>query len=329
MQIRLRNKEEKQMHLRVGSSYSLHGLMSYEVVSKQIEEVASANLNCIEFGMQRNSLNWSRGKPGAPFPSENYCRKLHDLISELSISASIHAPYSIVITSDEPGKTQFAKATMTATARIASYLGATHITFHCGSRGPGRKGLERAKIVFKEMLQAKNSRGYSIEYSPEVAGKLNSLGSFYEILELAEDCGTLFTWDIAHDYARGGRVTSFKLLNSRLDEIESRLDISSKCRLPIHISGIVGTKAGEKYHTPLDKGDGVPWELFLTVLKETGFIDKCSIVCESQARKPSGEWSRLADARKIRDFCLSETLVTKWTPRKPALESFFQNEETI
>ncbi|MFX0114374.1 MAG: TIM barrel protein, partial [Candidatus Hodarchaeota archaeon] len=300
-----------------------------EVVSKEVEELASKNLNCVEFGMQRSSLNWSRGKPGAPFPSEAYCQKLCDLISELSLSTSIHAPYSIVITSDEPGKTQFAKATMTATTRVASYLEATHITFHCGSRGSGRKGLERAKIVLKEMLEVKNNRGYNIEYSPEVAGKVNSLGSFYEVLELAEDCGTLFTWDIAHDFARGGRVTSFKLLNSRLDEIESRLDFSSKRRLPIHISGIVGTKSGEKFHTPLDEGDGVPWELFLTVLKQTGFIDKCSIICESQAPDPPADWSRLVDAAKIRDFCLSKTLVTKWIPRKPALDAFFQSDETI
>lgn len=298
--------------------------MSHKQVLAQIDSVHSNELNCIEFGMQRSSLNWSKGRPGAPYPSEEFAKKIANRLEELGVSSSIHAPYSIVVTSDEPGKTQFAKATMTATARVACLIGATHITFHCGSRGMGRRGLERAKIIFMEMLEARDHRNHKIEYSPEVAGKINSLGSFHEILELAEYCGTFLTWDIAHDFARGARVTSFKELISRLDQIESRLDFSSKRRFPIHISGIVGGKRGEKYHVPLGEGDGVPWELFLTVLKQTGFLNKCSIICESQKRDDSSNWSRLTDAKKIREFCLSKEAVTKWIPNKPALSSFLE-----
>lgn len=315
------------MDLRVGSSYALHGLISYENVSQQLKSLTLGNLNCIEFSMQRSSLNWTRGRPGAPFPSETLCKKIRGYMEKVGINASIHAPYSIVVTSDEPGKIQFAKGTMTATTRVASYLGATHITFHCGSRGPGRKGLEKAKIIFMEMIKARDNRSYDIEYSPEVAGKVKSLGSFQEILELAEHCGTLFTWDIAHDFARGGQVTSIKSLMSRLDEIESRLDVTTRRRLPIHISGIVGTRAGEKYHTPLSEGDGVPWKLFLTALKETGFLDKSGIICESSSLDSSSNWSRHDDAKKIREFCISKELVTKWIPKKPTLNAFLDNEK--
>lgn len=318
------NPNEDALDLSIGTSYALHGLLSHKQILAHIDEVHSNDLSCIEFGMQRCSLNWTKRRPGAPYPSEEFSGKIASRLEELGISASIHAPYSIVVTSNEPGKTQFAKATMTATARVACLIGATHITFHCGSRGMGRMGLERAKIVLIEMLEARNQRNQKIEYSPEVAGKLNSLGSFHEILELAEYCGTLFTWDIAHDFARGASVTSFKELLSRLDQIESRLDFSSKRRFPIHISGIVGGKRGEKYHVPLGEGDGVPWELFLTVLKQTGFLNKCSIICESQKRDTLSKWSRITDAKKIRGFCLSNTAVTKWIPKKPALSSYLK-----
>ncbi|MHA2270834.1 MAG: TIM barrel protein [Candidatus Hodarchaeales archaeon] len=318
------NPNDDAMDLSIGSSYALHGLLSHKQILAHIDGVHSNELSCIEFGLQRCSLNWTKGRPGAPYPSEKFARKTASHLEELGISASIHAPYSIVVTSSEPGKTQFAKATMTATTRVAGLIGATHITFHCGSRGMGRMGLERAKTVFMEMLEARNQRNQKIEYSPEVAGKVNSLGSFHEILELAECCGTLFTWDFAHDFARGASITSFKELLSRVDQIESRLDFSSKRRFPIHISGIVGGKGGERYHVPLGEGDGVPWELFLTVLKQTGFLNKCSIICESQKRDASSKWSRITDAKKIREFCLSNAAVTKWIPKKPALSSFLK-----
>jgi len=310
------------MVLRIGPSYGLHGLMSFEEISKKARGISANDLNSLEFGIQRCTLNWAKGRPGSPYPSETFCQKLRELNQSLDLTSSVHASYSVVLTSDDPGKTQFAKATMTATARVATYLGATHVTFHCGSRGPGTKGLQRAKNVLKEMLEARDKRGTKIEYSPEVAGKVNSLGSFHEILELAECCGTLFTWDVAHDFARGGQVTTFNALNARLEAIEARLDVSSQRRLPIHISGIVRGKAGERYHTPLKEGDGVPWRLFLSALKQVGFLERCSIICESKARQLSDNWSRLIDTKRIREFCLSNQIVDKWTPKKPALDTF-------
>ncbi len=309
----------------VGISQGFHGLTSFENIKSTIKQIPENNLNYIEFGFQRCTLNWSKGKPGAPFPNQDICSKLRTIAQESNLIFSIHAPYSIVTTSYEPGKTQFAKASMTATAKAAHTIGATHITFHCGSRGPGRRGLERSKIILKEMIEVRNDRNISVDYCPEVAGKVNSLGSFHEILELAEHCNTLFTWDIAHDFARGGHVTSFDSIQSRFTEIESRLDISSHRRLPIHISGIFRTSAGEKSHAPLGKGDGVPWKLFLSVLKQNGFTNLVSIACESKALEQSAEWKRTDDAKKIRDFVKSDEIVSYWTPPKPALDAFLKD----
>jgi endonuclease IV len=158
--------------------------------------------------------------------------------------------------------------------------------------------------------------------APEVAGKVVGFGSFEETCEVAGDAGCLFCWDFAHDFARGGNVTTEAGILRRLELIEKHIDLA-RWRLPVHLSGIVANRRGEVQHAPLDEGSKVPWQLFLSVLREQKFLDKVSIVCESKSASENGLDFRVAQALKLKTFIDSGRIEKEYQSLRPSLTQFF------
>jgi endonuclease IV len=216
---------------------------------------------------------------------------------------------------------------MTRCLHIGDLIGATHVTFHPGSRQGGAKTKARVTQRLKEVMAKIENEGISAVPAPEVAGKVAGFGSFEEVCKAAGEAGCLFCWDFAHDFARGGDVTTEQGILRRLELIEREIDLS-RWRLPVHLSGIFANRRGEVRHTPLDGGSNVPWKLFLSVLQEQKFIDKVSIICESKSDEQDGLDFRVDQASLIRDFIESGRLDKSYEPTRPSLSQFFNSDLT-
>jgi endonuclease IV len=214
---------------------------------------------------------------------------------------------------------------MTRCLRTADLVGATHVTFHPGSRQGGSKVKTLVAKRLKEIMMKIEKDEISAVPAPEVAGKVASFGSFDEICAVAGEAGCLFCWDFAHDFARGGDVTTEGGILRRLELIEQQIDLS-RWRLPVHLSGIFANRRGEVRHAPLDGGSNVPWKLFLSVLREQRFLDKVSVVCESKADDRDGLDFRVEQASLIRDFIEGGQLDKTYVPTRPSLTQFFDSD---
>jgi hypothetical protein len=92
----------------------------------------------------------------------------------------------------------------------------------------------------------------------------------------------------------------------------------------MHFSGMVVGKAGEKHHTLLDHGTGVPWKLVLSVLKEQDYLRKVNLICESKVPKDEkilGD--SISDVTRVREFLESDELVKTYKGKPGYLDYYF------
>ncbi len=202
-----------------------------------------------------------------------------------------------------------------------------HVTFHAGSFKQKHKN-ERVKQVLQNWEEFRNKKGFKAKLAPEVGGKYNSFADFFTLVEIASEIDQfLITWDISHDFARGGNITSESGILQRLEALDSSgFQLNTSNRLPIHFSGIAVGKAGEKHHTLLGKGNGVPWELVFSVMKEQNFLSKVNLICESTSKDSKGEklhGNAISDAIKAREFILSDKIVKKYVGKPGNLDFYF------
>ncbi len=297
----------------IGTAIAFHRYSAQEDLEIKIQNYREKKLGAIEFGWNLCTLG-PVGKTNKSkqlfFPSKGQVSLV--LEKSKNLRRSIHAPYTISLTTDNKKILTSSKRYITRVSTLGDLLQASHFTFHAGAAT--REGVPQLTKALKEVLEKFEKRNVKILPSIEVAGKIRNFGGFSEVLQVASDVGCLFTWDFAHDYVRGGYVTTEEAILARLEEIDnSSLNLNNHY-LPIHISGIVGGPFGEKYHTSLNKSD-IPWQLFLSVLKEQNFLKKVTIICESKLKN-------LEDEQIIIDFLKSGELVKKWFPKKSRLDAF-------
>lgn len=304
------------------AAFPLNTFTSDTVVNKVTTRLRSEKLRAAELHCLSNVLGNPRG--GLPgYPSKERAKSIGDQIQDFHIS--IHGPYIISLTTMEKGKLRTSRAHMTRCLHIADLVGATHVTFHPGSRQGGTRVKGRVTQRLKEIITKIDNDGITAVPAPEVAGKVAGFGNFEEICKAAGEAGCLFCWDFAHDFARGGDVTSEGGIIRRLELIEQEIDLS-RWRLPIHLSGIFANRRGEVRHAPLDGGSNVPWQLFLSVLREQRFLGKVSIVCESKSDEEDGLDFRVEQANLIKDFIESKRIEKEYLPTRPSLTQFFDAE---
>ena len=295
-----------------------------EVVELVAGELKRHGLGAAELLCLANVLGPPRG--GAPgYPSLERAESVGRRLAGLRLS--IHGPYAISFTTRDAGRLRQARAHMTICLKLADAVGASHVTFHAGSRRGGAAGVRRRVLErLREVMARREEEGWRAVPALEVAGKVANFGNFEEVCQVAGEAGCLFCWDVAHDFARGGDVTSEEGFLKRLELVERNIDLK-KWRLPVHLSGIVAGRRGEVRHTLLDGGSGVPWRLFLSVLREQHFLGKVVIICESKTEERDDLQLRVEEALKIKNFIDSGQVEKTYRPPTPRLTQFFGGGE--
>ncbi|MHA1967525.1 MAG: TIM barrel protein [Candidatus Hodarchaeales archaeon] len=208
------------MTISIGVSISTSRFLSQDQALKRFKEIKSHELNAVEFGM----LNCVIGRSNIPG----------------------HAPYRISATTEDPKKLQYSKSNLSATLKVTDWLKGHHVTFHAGSFKLKHNNSHVQKVL-TEWEEWRQHKEYKAKLAPEVGGKFNSFADFFTLAEIAgtiDNC--LITWDISHDFARGGNVTTEEGILKRLEVIDQTWpDLSQFNRLPMHFSGMVVGKAGE------------------------------------------------------------------------------------
>jgi len=285
---------------------------------KVVEEFRTHEFTTIELLFLGCTLGVPKPGPRLFYPSVEQVTSVDELLEGFSIS--IHGPYTISLTATEQQQRKTTKAHFSMNLKLGNALKATHITFHAGTRKHQNDG--QIKEFLMGIVKEKEQKGYKTRLAPEVAGKVRSYTGFQKTVELAHECGTLFCWDFSHDFARGGDVTTESGILKRLELIDNNIDFKGD-RLPIHISGMIGGRLGEVSHTFLDEGSGVPWQLFFSVLKEQGWLNRVQIICESKGEDKSGIAARVKDVLKIKKFIETGESDKVYSPRKSRLDAYW------
>lgn len=305
------------------AAFQLSTFTSEAVVELAATTLRKHGLRAAELLCLANVLG-SRRRGAPSYPSRERAAKIGKQMEDFQLS--IHGPYTISLTTKDPKKLRNSRAHLTRCLRLADAVGASHVTFHAGSRRGGQTVRDRVQQRLQEVMAKCDVENIAAVPAPEVAGKIASFGDFEEVCTVAGNAGCLFCWDVAHDFARGGDVISEGGLLRRLELVEQHIDLS-RWRLPVHISGILAGRRGEMRHTPLDKGSRVPWRLFLSVLREQRFLDKVVIICESKATKRDGLDFRIEEAIKLKSFVDSGQIDKEYRPPRPQLTQFIGQTE--
>ncbi len=283
------------------SAFHLSVFTEIKKVSDIVKKFYENELGALEILFLGNVLYAPKGSSAPLYPSLDQTEIISERLRGLLVS--VHAPYVISLTTASSKRIKNTKAHFSINLKLGDKLGATHVTFHCGSMKP-RDSEARVKNLLKEIMKVREDRGYKPMLAPEVAGKVKSFADFDTLIRVAGETGCLICWDIAHDFARGGMVTTEAGLLHRLELIENNIDLK-KFRVPIHISGIITTRRGEKAHTTLDnKQSQLPWRFILSFLREQNFLEKITIICESKNENDSIE-ERINETLKIKNYLMS------------------------
>ncbi len=304
------------------AAFQLSTFTSEAVVELAATTLRKHGLRAAELLCLANVLG-SRRRGALGYPSKERATKIGKLMEDFQLS--IHGPYAISLTTKDPKMLQNSRTHLTRCLRLADAVGASHVTFHAGSRRGGQTVRNRVQQRLQEVMVKCEKENITAVPAPEVGGKIASFGDFEEVCAVAGNSGCLFCWDVAHDFARGGDVISEAGLLRRIELIEQHIDLS-RWRLPVHISGIVAGRRGEVRHAPLGEGSGVPWRLFLSVLREQKFLDKVVIICESKATKRDGFDFRVEEALKLKAFVDSGEIDKEYRPSRPQLTQFLSQD---
>ncbi len=213
-------------------------------------------------------------------------QKLKANAGEYGITLSLHAPYFISLSSVEPEKRDKSIDYILQSCDAAVKIGAERIVIHSGScsKMTREAALELAKDTLKRAREAAVSQGYvNIRFCPETMGKINQLGNFEEVMELAAlDDSFLPCIDFGHLNARTlGGVNSKEAFEQILDGIENKLGSDRLKCFHSHFSKIEYTqKGGELKHLTFeDSVFGPEYEPLMELIAKKQLSP--TFICES------------------------------------------------
>lgn len=228
--------------------------------------------------------------------------QLGRLANEKGITLSLHAPYYISMSSVEPEKRLHSVDYIMASATAVNAMGGNRIVVHTGSCGKisREEALELAKDTMKKSIAALDQAGLSnIHICPETMGKINQLGTLYEVLELCKlDERLIPCIDFGHLNARTlGGLSSYEDFKAVFDEIENALGIDRLRSFHSHFSKIEYTTGGEKKHlTFADTVFGPNFEPVMELIAKKGCNP--TVICESDG-------TQAEDAKTMKDYYTS------------------------
>lgn len=205
--------------------------------------------------------------------------------AEHGILMSVHAPYFINLSSDEPERRQKNEDYVLQSCQAAQWLGADRIVVHCG----GLSGRTRAQALensiqgLASILQAMEDKGFGgLCLCVETMGKQNVMGSLEEVAAICQSDRRLTPCvDFGHLNARGqGCLQTAEDYLRVLDYLESALGRPRIERFHAHFSHIEYGKAGETRHLTFeDEQYGPDFSPCAQALAERDLHPR--IVCES------------------------------------------------
>lgn len=225
--------------------------------------------------------------------------KLGKLAKEKDIVLSLHAPYYISMSSVEEEKRIKSVDYILQSARVVNAMGGERIVVHTGSCGKisREEALILAIDTMKLAIAALDAEGLSnIRICPETMGKVNQLGTLFEVLELCKlDERLIPCIDFGHLNARDrGILKTPADFEKIFDDIENAIGNSRLKEFHSHFSKIEYSAGGEVRHLTFD--DTVYGPDFEPVA-ELIYKKQCSptIICESAG-------TQAEDAKAIKDY---------------------------
>ena len=230
---------------------------------------------------------------------EEKAKELGNRASKAGITLSLHAPYYISMSSVDEEKRLNSIKYILDSARAVHAMGGNRIVVHTGSCGKisREEALDLAKDTMRLSLEALDREGLGdIHICPETMGKVNQLGTLYEVLELCKIDERLFPCiDFGHLNAREqGLFKTRKDYKDVFLSIKNELGTDRLKCFHAHFSKIEYTVGGEKRHlTFADQTYGPDFE---PVMELTAQYDCDTIfVCESAG-------TQAEDARQMKDY---------------------------
>ena len=262
--------------------------MGYKTSLQVPEYIEKMGLDCFEYQCGRG-VNIGLDKAA----------QLGKLASEKGITLSLHAPYYISMSSVEEEKRLNSINYILASARAVNAMGGDRIIVHTGSCGKisREEALELAKDTMKLAITALDNEGLSnIHICPETMGKVNQLGTLYEVLELCKlDERLVPCIDFGHLNARDLGVLKTKEDFEKIFlSVKDALGTDRLKTFHSHFSKIEYTTGGEKRHLTFE--DEVFGPDFEPVMELTAKYN-CSpiFICESAG-------TQAEDAKKMKDY---------------------------
>ncbi len=228
--------------------------------------------------------------------------ELGKIAGEKGITISLHAPYYISMSSVEEEKRLNSVNYILSSARAVKAMGGDRIIVHTGSCGKisREEALSLAIDTMKLSQKALDDEGLSdIHICPETMGKVNQLGTLYEVLELCKiDERIIPCIDFGHLNARDlGILRDKNDFEKIFVEIRNKLGTERFKNFHSHFSKIEYTTGGEKRHLTFD--DVVYGPNYEPVMELVAKYDLSpTFVCESAG-------TQAEDAKEMKDYYLS------------------------
>lgn len=225
--------------------------------------------------------------------------ELGALAAEKGIALSLHAPYYISMSSVEEEKRLNSINYILQSARAVKAMGGSRIIVHTGSCGKisREEALTLALDTMKKSLDALDSEGLSdIHICPETMGKVNQLGTLYEVMELCSlDERLIPCIDFGHLNARdGGILKTYADFEVIFKTIEDKLGSDRMRSFHSHFSKIEYSKGGEVRHLTFeDKIYGPDFEPVMELCCKYGAAP--TFICESAG-------TQAEDAKAMKDY---------------------------
>ncbi|MBQ4119293.1 MAG: TIM barrel protein [Clostridia bacterium] len=252
------------------------------------EYVTKMGLDCFEYQCGRG-VNIGEDK----------AKLLGEKAKEAGISLSLHAPYYISMSSVEEEKRLNSVNYILSSARAINAMGGNRIIVHTGSCGKITRehALELAKDTMKLAIKALDEEGLSeIHICPETMGKVNQLGTLYEVLELCKlDERLIPCIDFGHLNARDlGILKTKEDFDNIFTDIRNALGTDRLKTFHSHFSKIEYTTGGEKKHLTFeDTVFGPEYEPMLDLVVK--YACSPTFICESAG-------TQAIDSKQMKDY---------------------------
>lgn len=217
--------------------------------------------------------------------SDDKAREIGSAASDAGVSVSLHSPYFINLSSDEPERMQKNNAYILESCRVADIMGGTRVVVHCG--GLSGKSREQAGLNtvagIESALNATQNAGFShMTFCLETMGKINVYGTLEEVCSICRNYDRVIPCvDFGHLNARslGGLKTRDDFLKV-FDTMETLIGIDKARIFHVHFSKIQYSDGGEVHHLTLaDTLYGPDFNYAAEIMAQRSYSP--TVICES------------------------------------------------